>query len=444
MAGNAIALIKKYSTKAWDEVYSAEARCSVLDGEKDFLKFTGTKTVKVAKYMGAGLKNYGRANIPQEGRYAEFDSGDIAGGFNGSSTAANIEMSAQGYGYPVGDIALVWEEFTLRVDRAIQLRIELMDDEETDGLAVAMALKETSRLSVVPEVDAYVFSKLVDYAGTVNTTAIADPTAGQLGYTLNGPIYHLNLAFETLENAQVPAEKQIIFCSVSFRNKLRMTNELIRAIDVGENKDKVGFKIEEYEGRKLITVPNSRFRTMCELLNTGNGGYKYNANSQQIDFIVCDPSKVAHVIKYEHVKTYGPGVVQDFDGYKVNVRIYHDLFVLDNKRVGIYVHTSNVSEANAKTIPYLGFSYDAANNMLTSTFINPNRPGVMMTKLYAIAAANIPAVGSAVSAATSPIEITPYAVLSGLTAATEYKLFGAHDGIVTVVSDKSFTTPAAA
>ena len=40
MAGNAIALIQKYATKAWDEVYAAEARCSVLDGEKDFLKFT--------------------------------------------------------------------------------------------------------------------------------------------------------------------------------------------------------------------------------------------------------------------------------------------------------------------------------------------------------------------------------------------------------------------
>ena len=137
MAGNAIALIQKYATKAWDEVYVAESRSAVLDGEKDFLKFTGTKTVKVAEYMGAGLKNYGRANTPISGDYAE-----------GSATPFS---SGDGYGYPVGDIALAWEEFTLSVDRAIQLRIELMDDEETDGLAVAMALKETNRVSVVPE-----------------------------------------------------------------------------------------------------------------------------------------------------------------------------------------------------------------------------------------------------------------------------------------------------
>lgn len=137
MAGNAIALIQKYATKAWDEVYVAESRSAILDGEKDFLKFTGTKTVKVAKFMGAGLKNYGRANIAVEGNF----------GGDGHGTADAV---GTGYGYPQGDIALVWEEFTIEVDRAIQLRIELMDDEETDGLAVAMALKETNRVNVVP------------------------------------------------------------------------------------------------------------------------------------------------------------------------------------------------------------------------------------------------------------------------------------------------------
>ena len=424
MAGNAIALIQKYATKAWDEVYVAEARSSILDGEKDFLKFTGTKTVKVAKFMGAGLKDYGRANVPVSGDYAA-----------GSATPY---AAGEGYGYPEGDIAVVWEEFTLRVDRAIQLRIELMDDEETDGLAVAMALKETNRVNVVPEVDAYVFSKLAEYAGTVNSTAIADPVAGQLGYTLNGPIYHLNLAFETLDNAEVPAERQVIFCSTSFRNKLRNTNELIRTIDASEFKGNISFKIEEYEGRKLITVPNSRFRTMIKLLNSGNGGYTWDTGNKQIDFIVCDPSKVAHVVKYEHVKTFGPGVVQDFDGYKVNVRIYHDLFVLDNKRIGVYAHVSDVAAVE----PTLNFSYDASMNMITGTWISPLRPGLLVTKLYAIASASIPAVGDSVPGAA--IEVLPYQDLSGiLTASTGYKLFGAHNGKVTVISTAAFTTPAA-
>ena len=421
MAGNAIALIQKYATKAWDEVYVAESRSAILDGEKDFLKFTGTKTVKVAKFMGAGLKDYGRANVPVEGDYA--------------AGSALPYSDGGGYGYPTGDIALVWEEFTLQVDRAIQLRIELMDDEETDGLAVAMALKETNRVNVVPEVDAYVFSKLASLAGITNTTAIADPIAGQLGYTVNGPIYHLNLAFEALENAEVPAEQQVIFVSTSFRNKLRMTNELIRQIDASEFKGNISFKIEEYEGRKLITVPNSRFRTMCELLNTGNGGYKYALGSQQIDFIVCDPSKVAHVVKYEHVKTFGPGVVQDFDGYKVNVRIYHDLFVLDNKRVGVYVHTSNVAEV----APDLCFDFNAAANIISATWITPLRPGLLVSSLYAVPSANIATatIGGDLDDVTGAVQVFPYAPLDS-TIDGEHYLIGVHNGIVTIISSKTF------
>ena len=218
-----------------------------------------------------------------------------------------------------------------------------------------------------------------------------------------------------------------------------MTNELIRTVDVAEKKESISFKIEEYEGRKLIVVPNSRFRTLIKLLNTGNGGYTWESGSQLIDFIVCDPSKIAHVVKYEHVKTYGPGVVQDFDGYKVNVRIYHDLFVLDNKRVGVYVHTSDVNAV----APTLNFNYNLSANIIDATWINPQMPGVMLTKLYAIASASVPAVGDAVPGGA--IEILPYVDLAtqGLSANTGYKLFGAHDGKVTVISTASFTTPAA-
>ena len=286
------------------------------------------------------------------------------------------------------------------------------------------------------EVDAYVFSKLAEYAGIVNTTAIADPVAGQLGYTLNGPIYHLNLAFEELENAQVPAEKQIIFCSVSFRNKLRMTNELIRTIDAAEFKGNLSFKVEEYEGRKLITVPNSRFRTMIKLLDTGSGGYDWESGSQQIDFIVCDPSKVAHVVKYEHVKTFGPGVVQDFDGYKVNVRIYHDLFVLDNKRVGVYVHTSNVSAV----APDLKFNYNATADIIDATWINPLKPGLMVTSLYAVADVSGITVGTTTiaSLSTAAIPVFPYQTFGSAAVSGGYHLVGAHDGIVTIVSSGTF------
>ena len=64
---NAIELITRYSSKAWDKVYKREAISSVLDGDKDLLKFTGAKTVKIARFAASGLSDYKRPNSPQDG-----------------------------------------------------------------------------------------------------------------------------------------------------------------------------------------------------------------------------------------------------------------------------------------------------------------------------------------------------------------------------------------
>lgn len=374
---NSIDLITKYGTKAWDKVYKAEACSSVLDGDKDLLKFTGVKTVKIAKFASTGMGNYNRANKQVDGNYA------------GSETAGGA--TGKGYGYQQGDVSLEWEEFTINCDRGTQLRIELFDDEETDGLAVAMATKEFSRTKVVPEVDAYVFSKLAEFAGTVSTSTIE--LASGTGYNANGPIQALNDAFEKLSDFEVPENDQVIFCSNKFYNQLRSTGEVVKVLRQTEYNENVKFTIGEYEGREIIAVPANRFRTLIQL--NGDSGYSWQSGSQKIDFIVVAKSAVAHVTKYDKVKVFGPEVVQDFDGYKVNIRVYHDVFVPDNKRVGIYVHTSS-EDAPAATLNY---SYDATSKLLSGVAIIPG--DTIIDTLYAYKNASAPAVGTAISSLTS-------------------------------------------
>ena len=374
---NSIDLITKYGTKAWDKVYKAEACSSVLDGDKDLLKFTGVKTVKIAKFASTGMGDYNRANKQVDGNYA------------GSETAGGA--TGKGYGYQQGDVSLEWEEFTINCDRGTQLRIELFDDEETDGLAVAMATKEFSRTKVVPEVDAYVFSKLAEFAGTVSTSTIE--LASGTGYNANGPIQALNDAFEKLSDFEVPENDQVIFCSNKFYNQLRSTGEVVKVLRQTEYNENVKFTIGEYEGREIIAVPANRFRTSIQL--NGDSGYSWKTGSQKIDFIVVAKSAVAHVTKYDKVKVFGPEVVQDFDGYKVNIRVYHDVFVPDNKRVGIYVHTST-EDAPVATLNY---SYDATSKLLSGVAIIPG--DTIIDTLYAYKNASAPAVGTAISSLTS-------------------------------------------
>jgi hypothetical protein len=130
MANNSIELITKYSTKAWDKVYKAEARSSLLDAPDSQVKFTGAKTVKIAKFSASGLGNYYRPNSGDD----RID--NVAGGTN--------------FGYAKGNVGLTWEEFTLRQDRSAAYPVELFDNEETDGLTLGAATTEISRTIMIP------------------------------------------------------------------------------------------------------------------------------------------------------------------------------------------------------------------------------------------------------------------------------------------------------
>lgn len=316
---NSIELITKYSTKAWDKVYKAEALSSLLDAPEAQVQFTGAKTVKIAKFSASGLGNYYRNN-DGDGRVA----------------------SANPFGYAGGNVGLTWEEFTLEQDRSARYPVELFDNEETDGLTLGAATTEISRTIMIPEVDAYCFSKIASYA------------SAELGNLVDGAITKetsltpLNDALLYFDEHEVPAEKQIIFVSPKYMNALRSnTSELSRYLLQADYSKDVKFTLTSYEGRKFAVVPPQRFKTLIDL---SGYGVHWKTGSKEIDFMVVATDAVMHVVKYNKVKIISGDMNlagANFDGYSIFARIYHDVFVPDNKRFAIYVHTGGFDKVAA-------------------------------------------------------------------------------------------------
>lgn len=324
---NRIDLIVKYSTEAFDEVYKADARSSLLDGNKKLMQFTGAKTVKIAKFTSDGLSDYSRANSSNEN--LPLTSGGDFPQAQGNSFNA-------GYGYQRADMGITWEEFTLAVDRGAQYRVELFDNEESAELAVGLGTKQINKQVIIPEIDAYCFSKIASYVPDANIITAADSISLTAGDAAE-PVNVLNNMFLMLDNAEVPAEDQIIFASPSFIQALRSTNALYKRLDQSEYKKNVSFLIEEYEGRPIVMVPPSRFMTSVSLNAKGFGPTA--STSKYIHCMLVAKEAVYHIVKYNKIKVFGPEVVQDYDGYKINARVYHDVFVPDNKRVALAMWT---------------------------------------------------------------------------------------------------------
>lgn len=314
---NSIGLITKYSDQFFDKVYKQDSVTSILDTTDERVKFIGAKTVKIAKMQFGGLSNYYRNNAEA-----------------GNAPAGTQFYGSAGFGYQQSNAKMQWETFTLSQDRAASFPIEYFDDEESGGLLVGNAVTEISRTIIVPEIDAYALSTLAANAGKQATT--------EGGITSANALSALNDAFLYFEEHEVPAADQVIYVSPAFMKALRESTQITRFIEPAPGEKKVSYKITEYEGRTLITVPPTRFRTDYKAYD---GGYGFGPDSKLINFLAVSKSAVIHIKKYEKVKIVSGDLnlaANGFDGYTVYARVYHDVFVPDNKKVGIY---ANVAEA---------------------------------------------------------------------------------------------------
>lgn len=288
---NSIALAQNYLAIA-DEVYKAEAKTIDLDFANSDITFIGANTAKVAKLSMDGLGDYSRNT-----------------------------------GYPVGDVTLAWETLTLANDRGTQLHVDRFDDEESKGVAFGKLAAEFERTQMIPEVDAYTFAKL--YAGTGNTVATGAITVG----TTDVPALIEDGELE-LNNAEVPQEGRILY--VSPKAYAGLKSKITRYL---ANEGTVNRNVEMFDDMRVIMVPEGRFYSAVTL-NSGSGsfGFAPTSGGYKINFMIVHPTAVKKALKHVMPKIFSPDVVQGSDSWLLDYRAYYDVFVLDNKNKGIYVH----------------------------------------------------------------------------------------------------------
>lgn len=295
---NSISLATKFLPYL-DDVYKRQSLSSVLDTASDRVNWIGAQTAKVFKVDVDGLGDYSR------------NAGFVPGSTDGT-----------------------WETLTIERDRGRSFTIDVMDNDETLGMAMASTLGEFERVQVVPEIDAYRFAKYAAGAGTTVTATLSnsDDVAGLI-----------QTAEATLDDKEVPYEGRVLFVNPTIYSYLK--GDITRYTMNGD--PNVNGEVEMYDGMRVIRVPSARFNTVCTLAQptdaSSTGGY--TAAGVDINFMIIHPSAVLQVIKHQIPRVFSPEVNQEADAYKINYRVVHDCWVLANKTYGIYVH----KKANASS-----------------------------------------------------------------------------------------------
>jgi len=286
-----IALAQKFQP-ILDEIYKASSLTARMDAKIKPVNFAGANVVQVFKTDPIGLGKYNRVS-----------------------------------GYPAGQVVGSWETLTLATERGRSFVIDRMDDEETLGMAFGTLAGEFIRTKVVPEIDAYRFSK---YASTANINAA---TPGTLD--ANGIIKALDDAKLELDKDEVPSEGRLLYISDNCLNLLE--SKVSRFLG---NENAVDKRVTKYSGMEVIMVPQTRFYkgiTLDDGVTVDAGGYS-KGSGKDINFMIIHPTAVLQVAKHDSLKVFTPEQNQTTDGWLMQYRLYHDAFVYANKLNGIYLH----------------------------------------------------------------------------------------------------------
>lgn len=245
-----------------------------------------------------------------------------------------LDMSAMGdydrdTGFTKGSITLGSRPYQLTQDRGRSFVLDREDaDESGIGNLAGEVMSEFVRTKVVPEVDAYVLSKLVGVANAKNHVTDA---GGAL--KANSVLNDIRRAMDAVHDVAGYDEELICFIDSAVNAALQTTTELSRTLELTDfKKGEVTTKVKAYNGMPFIPVPTSRMKsayTFYDGETTGqtDGGFAPAANAKSVGFIVMPKRAACLVKKTEKTRIFAPDKNINMDAYKMDYRLYYDVFV---------------------------------------------------------------------------------------------------------------------
>jgi hypothetical protein len=317
MAINKATLYEKFL----DSVVQAGLSSTPLTAKQSMIQYSGGNTVKISQITATGFGDYSR-------------------------TA----------GYPAGTASLDWVDYTIPYDRGVSFLIDTMDQDETAGmLSSGNLLTEFGNNQEIPEIDSARYMAIFQ--------AIVNDTTAIYGYytpAIATVLSQFNTDVSAIRAKCGRTPKLIAFMSESafgiLSNSTQLSKEMMVQSVAGENG--VTTDIYKVNGVQIIPVPDDRLKTEYAFAATSIG-YSAKAWAMDMNWILCSPDAVVAFEKHRKLKVFSADVVQGYDGEKIESRLYHGCWVLDNKHNMIYI--------SLKTATIAGFS---AAELLTTGLTN--------------------------------------------------------------------------
>ena len=242
-------------------------------------------------------------------------------------------------GFNQGAVTLTYDDYKLTQDRGRTFHLDSMDVDESNFIATAgNVMGEFQRLQVIPEVDAYRYSRIAALAkGASRTTDGFTPSETNISAQLDKEI-------TDLQDTIGESEPLLILMATPIRTVLNNVKNIERHLDVAQFKaGAIDTKVKTYNEIPIFSVPSLRMKT-AYVFNDGKttgqetGGFKADTGAKSINWIIISRRAPIAISKTDKVRVFAPDVNQKADAWKLDYRKFHDLWIPTNKLAGVWAN----------------------------------------------------------------------------------------------------------
>ena len=291
-----------------DNAATVDLTSGWMEPNSAFVKYNGGKEVKIADIAMDGLADYNRAT-----------------------------------GFVDGDITLAFKTYEMTQDRGRSFTLDEADaDESGFVLTMASAMGYWQKEQVIPEIDAYRYSKIATLCEGANLAVYGYTPAKE---TILEKLKNDIAAVQEVVGDSVPL---IISMSMSAKTVLETASDIEKHIDISDfEQGNISLKVKTLDGNIIKPVPSSRMKTKF-VFNDGTtsgqeaGGFKASDDAQNINWIITPRTAPIAVSKIDKMRIFDPETNQKARAWKADYRRYHDLWIPSNKLKTCFV---NIKEA---------------------------------------------------------------------------------------------------
>ncbi len=283
---NTINYVTQFDNKL-RELYGQELTSDALYNSNTDIQIIGAKNIKIPTLTVSGYKDHNRSSM-------SFNTGSYENNF---------------------------EEKTLDHDRDIEFGVDPMDVDETNTiLSVANIHNRFERTQAIPELDCYTYSKIYTEAKRVGASI------KNTALTSTNVLSDFDDNIEAFEDAGVPLDRLILFCTSGYKKLLKNAEGVQRTLDVksGGGIDRRVRTLDDIG--TIITVPSARFKTAFDFTD----GCKAASTAKDIQYILIDPECQVSRVKYSYIHFFAPGTdSRTADKYLYQNRRFNGTFAID-------------------------------------------------------------------------------------------------------------------